>query len=46
MAHPLEHCKISVRKWKGQVSDYQAIHEWLDATKAWIGQTQNVPSPQ
>lgn len=37
MAHPLEHCKSSVKKWGGQVSDYQAVHEWFDATKAWVG---------
>jgi hypothetical protein len=37
MAHPLEHCKTSVKKWKGQLSDYQAIHEWLDETKSWVG---------
>ena len=37
MAHPLEHCKSSVRKWGGRPLDYQAIHEWLDETKAWVG---------
>jgi len=37
MAHPLEHCKTSVKKWGGQVSDYTPIHDWLDETKAWIG---------
>ena len=37
MAHPLQHSKSSVKKFKGQESDYQAIHEWLDETKAWIG---------
>jgi len=35
--HPLEHSRSSVKKWGGQVSDYQAIHEWFDATKAWYG---------
>jgi hypothetical protein len=37
MAHPLEHCKTSVRKWKGIPSDYERIHVWLDETKAWVG---------
>ena len=37
MSHPLEHSKSSVRKFKGQISDYQQIHEWLDETKGWIG---------
>lgn len=37
MSHPLEHSKSSVKKFKGQVSDYQHIHEWLDETKSWIG---------
>ena len=41
MAHPLLHSKSSVRKWKGQVSDYQAIHEWFDETKAWIGHSKH-----
>jgi hypothetical protein len=37
MSHPLEHSKSSVRRWKGQISDYQAIHEYLDETKGWLG---------
>lgn len=37
MAHPLEHSKSSVKKWGGKVEDYQAIHEWFDETKAWVG---------
>ena len=41
MSHPLEHCKSSVRKWGGHVSDYQAIHEWFDETKAWIGHSKH-----
>lgn len=41
MAHPNEHCKSSVRKFGGQISDYQAIHEWFDATKAWIGHSKH-----
>jgi hypothetical protein len=27
MAHPMQHCKSSVKKWGGQLSDYQPIHE-------------------
>ena len=41
MAHPLEHAKSSVRRWGGQVSDYQLIHEWFDETKAWIGHSKH-----
>ena len=41
MSHPLEHAKSSVRKWGGQISDYQQIHEWFDETKAWIGHSKH-----
>jgi hypothetical protein len=41
MAHPVEHCKSSVRKFGGQVSDYQAIHDWFDETKGWIGHSKH-----
>ena len=27
------HSKTSVKKWGGVESDYQAIHDWFDATK-------------
>ena len=37
MSHPLLHCKSSVRKWGGHVSDYEDIHSWFDETKSWIG---------
>ena len=37
MAHPLEHCKSSIKKWGGEWSDYIAIHNWFDETKAWVG---------
>ena len=37
MAHPHQHAKSSVKKWGGRVEDYSAIHEWFDATKAWVG---------
>jgi hypothetical protein len=37
MAHPLKHCKTSVRKWGGIEEDYIQIHEWLDETKGWLG---------
>jgi hypothetical protein len=33
----MQHAKSSVKKWGGKTSDYQAIHDWFDATKAWIG---------
>ena len=41
MAHPLEHCKSSVRKWGGHVSDYEDIHSWFDETKSWIGHSKH-----
>lgn len=37
MAHPYEHAKSSVKKWGGVPEDYLHIHEWFDATKAWVG---------
>lgn len=41
MAHPIEHSKSSVRKWGGSCEDYLPIHEWFDATKAWIGHSKH-----
>jgi len=41
MAHPVEHCKSSVRKFGGQVSDYQAIHDWFDESKSWLGHSKH-----
>ena len=37
----MQHCKSSVRKWGGQLSDYQPIHDWFDETKAWIGHSKH-----
>jgi len=37
----MQHCKSSVRKWGGQLSDYQTIHDWFDETKAWIGHSKH-----
>src|ERR1700732_172958 len=34
MAHPYHHALSSVKKWGGKVEDYQAIHDWFDASKA------------
>ncbi len=34
MAHPDHHAESSARKFGGQPSDYHAIHDWLDASKA------------
>lgn len=33
MAHPLHHAQSSARRFGGQPSDYQLIHDWFDATK-------------
>lgn len=41
MAHPLQHCKSSVKKFGGQISDYEAIHNWFDETKAWVGHSKH-----
>ena len=37
----MQHCKSSVRKWGGQLSDYQPIHDWFDETKKWIGHSKH-----
>jgi len=41
MAHPNIHAKSSVKKWGGKPEDYIHIHEWFDATKAWIGHSKH-----
>ncbi len=33
MAHPLHHAESSARKFGGVQSDYQAVHDWFDASK-------------
>ena len=33
MTHPIFHAESSARKFGGRAEDYQAIHDWLDATK-------------
>ena len=37
MAHPYHHALSSVKKWGGDVADYQPIHEWFDASKEMLG---------
>lgn len=34
MAHPFHHAESSARKYGGTPADYQAIHDWFDASKA------------
>jgi len=41
MSHPVEHAKSSARKFGGSWLDYIEIHEWFDATKAWIGHSKH-----
>ena len=41
MAHSLLHAKSSVRKFGGVINDYLFIHEWFDATKAWVGHSEH-----
>src|SRR4051794_9046906 len=36
MAHPYHHALSSVRKWGGTVADYERIHQWFDASKAFL----------
>ncbi len=36
MAHPYHHALSSVRKWGGTVEDYLPIHNWFDASKAFL----------
>lgn len=36
MAHPLFHAQSSVRKYGGRATDYQAIHDWFDESKAFL----------
>ena len=33
---PLQHAKISAKKYGGKWEDYIKIHEWFDQTKAWL----------
>ena len=37
MAHPLIHAKSSVKKYGGKEEDYIHLHNWLDETKGWVG---------
>lgn len=37
MAHPVIHSRSSVKHWGGKEEDYLYLHEWIDATKAWVG---------
>ncbi|MEM1346874.1 MAG: hypothetical protein AAGI34_20160 [Pseudomonadota bacterium] len=34
MAHPLHHAESSARKFGGVAEDYQALHDWIDGSKA------------
>mgnify|MGYP003625002449 FL=1 len=33
MAHPLHHAESSARRFGGAPEDYQAVHDWFDASK-------------
>ena len=37
MAHPNVHAKSSAKKFGGKPEDYIHLHEWLDETKGWFG---------
>lgn len=34
MAHPYHHSISSSKRWGGTPQDYQAIHDWIDSSKA------------
>lgn len=34
MAHPMHHAERSASRFGGRADDYQAIHDWFDASKA------------
>ncbi|MGG5810889.1 DUF6915 family protein [Falsiroseomonas sp. CW058] len=36
MAHPYHHAVSSSKKFGGRPEDYQAIHDWFDASKAHV----------
>jgi hypothetical protein len=36
MAHPYHHALSSQKKWGGKVADYLPIHNWFDASKAFL----------
>jgi hypothetical protein len=36
MAHPYYHALSSVKKWGGRVEDYLPLHNWFDASKAFL----------
>lgn len=37
MANPYHHAISSTKRWGGDVTDYQAIHDWFDASKEMHG---------
>jgi len=34
MAHPMHHAERSAARFGGRAEDYEAIHDWFDASKA------------
>ena len=36
MAHPYHHALSSVQKWGGRIEDYLPVHDWFDASKAFL----------
>lgn len=36
MGHPYDHARSSAKRFGGKPEDYQAIHDWFDATKELI----------
>jgi hypothetical protein len=36
MAHPVHHAQSSVKRWGGKIEDFLPIHDWFDASKAFL----------
>lgn len=37
--HPVEHAKSAAAKWGGDYTEYLKYEQWLDETKAWVGES-------
>ncbi|WP_408734960.1 MULTISPECIES: DUF6915 family protein [Acidiphilium] len=43
VAHPYHHAVSSARQWGSAPDDYQAIHDFLDSSKAAVADFPSVP---
>lgn len=37
MGHPIQHAKSNAKKFGGEYTEYLHLHEWMDETKSWFG---------